>query len=207
MADETTQAGLSAVGGVVFDMDGTLTECNLDFDRIRAECGVPGGQSILEFMERVPESQREMAESVLHRHERRAARDCALRDGARRVLRKLRQRGMKLALLTRNSSRSVRTVTERFGLCFDATVSRDDAEPKPSPEPVLEIARRLGLEPNRLVVVGDYLFDMQAGRTAGARTAFMRVRDDLEPPPEADLTIDRLEELLDLLPETPEPRR
>jgi HAD superfamily hydrolase (TIGR01509 family) len=122
------------------------------------------------------------------------------------VIEELTRRGVKTALLTRNSAESVQTVLERFGLRFDVWMSREDAEPKPSPEPVLRIARRLGLAPEELIVVGDYVFDVQAGRAAGARTAFVRRRSDLPPPPEADVVIESLHELLDVLP-SHDPRR
>jgi phosphoglycolate phosphatase-like HAD superfamily hydrolase len=95
----------------------------------------------------------------------------------------------------------MRTVLRRFDLCFDASISRDDAPPKPSAEPVLRIGRRLGLEPEQLLVVGDYVFDVQAGRAAGALTAFVQVRSDLDPPPEADVVVEELSELLHLLPD------
>ena len=197
---------LSGIKAVVFDMDGTLTESPLDFDRIRAECGLPAGQPILEFLRSAEEADRRRVQAVLDRHERRAARECTLYDGAREVVEELTRRGVKTALLTRNSAESVQTVLERFGLRFDVWMSREDAEPKPSPEPVLRIARRLGLAPEELIVVGDYVFDVQAGRAAGARTAFVRRRSDLTPPPEADVVIESLHQLLDMLP-SHDPRR
>jgi HAD superfamily hydrolase (TIGR01509 family) len=187
------------VRGVVFDMDGTLTESALDFDAIRAEAGVPPGRPILEFMETAPEPVRSRIEKVLDAHERRAAGCCALRDGAAEVLEELRGRGARLALLTRNSAESVRTVLERFGLRFDCCLSREHAEPKPSPQPVLRIAEALGLEPHELLVVGDYVFDMQSGKAAGATTALVRTRKLPVAPREADFVIDDLRELPALL--------
>ncbi len=193
---------LARLKGVVFDMDGTLTVSPLDFDLIRAECGIPKGRPILEYIEGRPESERRRMRGVLHRHERRAARQCTLRDGAKEVTEELVRRGVKTALLTRNSWESVQTVLRRFGLRFDCCVSRDDGEPKPSPQPVLRIAGELGLAPAELLVVGDYVFDVQAGRAAGARTAFVRTREDREPPQDADLVIEDLRELLDVVPDT-----
>jgi len=191
------------IRGVVFDMDGTLTESALDFDRIRSECGLPDGEPILEFLRTAPGDQRERAAGILHRHERRAARECRLKDGAREVLNELARRGVRTALLTRNSADSVQTVLERFGLRFDCWLSRESTEPKPSPEPVLKIAERLGLAPEELLIVGDYVFDVQAGRAAGARTAFMRTESGVAPPEQADLVIDDLRELLHILPARP----
>jgi phosphoglycolate phosphatase len=41
---------------------------------------------------------------------------------------------------------------------------------KPHPDPLLEAARRLGVDPARCVYVGDDLRDVQAGRSAGMAT-------------------------------------
>ena len=54
-----------------------------------------------------------------------------------------------------------------------AVVVAGDTTPhaKPHPEPLLEAARRVGVEPAACVYVGDDLRDVQAGRAAGMRTA------------------------------------
>jgi HAD superfamily hydrolase (TIGR01509 family) len=188
------------VKGVVFDMDGTLVTSHLDFNRIRSEAGVPAGIPVLEYIERAEEPQRRRALAVLVAHESRAARECALLPGAGEVLETLRERGLKLALLTRNSRESVSLVLERLALKFDCYVAREDAAPKPSPEPVLKIARILGLRAGQLLVVGDYVFDIESGRAAGAYTALLRTEKPLNPCPEADLFVDHLAELLDYFP-------
>ncbi len=190
---------MDSIRGVIFDMDGTLVDSPLDFERIRAQCGVPADRPVLEHLERLAPAERRRMEAILTRHERRAATDCTVRDGAMEVVEELKTRGYRTALLTRNSADSVRAVLERFPLPLDCWVSREHASPKPSPQPVLRIARSLELEPYQLLVVGDYLFDVQAGQAAGALTAFLETGRDM-PPPEADVTITELDELLDLLP-------
>lgn len=194
-----TRQALARVRGTVFDMDNTLTLSLLDFDVIRAESGVPGGEPLLEFMDAAPTSHRECVRDVLARHEERAARECLLREGARHVVDELRRRGYRVALVTRNSAESVRTIVGRFGLELDAWLSRDDDRPKPAPDPVLNMACVLGLEPTELLVVGDHAFDMKSGRAAGALTAFLQT-DKAPVPDEADFVIRGLPELLQLLP-------
>ena len=188
------------IKGVVFDMDGTLTLCELDFGRIRREAGVPDGMPILEYLSSAPPPVRKKVERVLERHESRAARHCDLRPGAEQVVGALRERGMRVALVTRNSKSSVQILLERFSLRFDSCVTREDAAPKPSAEPILKIAAELGLEPSELLVVGDYVFDVEAGRAAGARTAFLRTEHFTGPVPAADAVLSDLTELLNLLP-------
>jgi len=188
------------IKGVVFDMDGTLVISELDFDRIRREAGVPEGIPVLEFLDSAPPSVRRNAERVLVQHEEKAARRCKLRKGAKEVLETLRAGGMRIALLTRNSRQSVIALLERFLLRFDCCVSREDAAPKPSPEPVVKIAEALALKPSELLVVGDYVFDVEAGRAAGARTAFLKTEHYRGPLPDADIILSDLPELLDHLP-------
>jgi len=190
------------IKGVIFDMDGTLTVSELDFGRIRREAGVPEGVPILEYLGSAPPHLRRRVEGVLERHESQAARRCGLRRGARHVLETLRARGIRVALLTRNSRSSVEILLERFCLHFDCCVSREDAAPKPSAEPVLKIAAELGLEASELLVVGDYVFDVEAGRAAGARTAFLKTEHCQAPLPEADFVLSELAGVLDLLPGT-----
>jgi len=192
---------LSGVKAVVFDLDGTLVTSELDFSRIRAEADVPDGMPVLEYLDSAEAPARERALRVLLAHESRAAQRCELRPGAELVLERLRSLGVRLALLTRNSRCTVQKVLARFGIEFDCCVAREDARPKPSPEPVLKIAGALGLEPQQLLVVGDYVFDIEAGRAAGARTALLRTQKAPPAHPPPDLVLDELTDLLDYFPE------
>ena len=59
-----------------------------------------------------------------------------------------------------------------------------------------KIAAALGLMPEQLLVVGDYVFDIESGRAAGAVTALLKTNKHAVPMPPPDLV---LEELVDLL--------
>ncbi len=201
MASSRPADRLQGVRAVIFDMDGTLTDSPLHFDRLRDELGMPAGASILDSIGQMPTAKANRARAALESHERDAALRCTLVDGADGVVAELQQRGLKVALLTSNSTFAARTVMERFGLSFDVWLSREHARPKPSPAPVLQIARRLHIEPRQTLMVGDYVFDMQAGRSAGALTAWVVSGRLAEAPAEADVVIHELDELLDMLPE------
>lgn len=154
---------------VIFDLDNTLVDSDLDFAAIKAEIGAD--EPILEYRARCDEPERRRVDAILSRHEARAASSCGMCAGAPELLAFLARRGVKRALLTRNSQVSVATVLGRHGMTFDCVVSRDDeVAPKPSPEPVLLICRRLSLLPPECLMVGDYLYDVQCGQAAGART-------------------------------------
>ncbi len=64
---------------------------------------------------------------------------------------------------------------------FQVIVSRDDdARPKPDPDGVLLAARRMGVPAEELLVVGDFVFDIFAGRAAGAFTVLLQAADPLQ---------------------------
>jgi len=156
---------------VIFDLDNTLVDSDLDFARIKVEIGTD--QPILEYRAKVDEAEQRRVDAILEAHEARAAETCELCAGARDILDYLSACGVRTALLTRNSRKSVDTVCGRHGLRFDVVVTREISEPKPSPEPVRYICRALGVRPEETLVVGDYLYDVQAGQAAGASTLLL----------------------------------
>lgn len=157
---------------VLFDMDGTLTEPMLDFPRIKAEMDI-GGRPILEAMAEMNPTDLLRAQAVLGRHEAEAARLSALNPGCREVLGWLERRGVGVALVTRNSRRSVETVVRRHGLAIDVLVAREDARPKPHAEPLLLACGRLGVESGAAWMVGDGQYDVEAGHAAGLPTVWL----------------------------------
>jgi len=155
---------------VIFDLDGTLLEPALDFHAIRAEIGLPPVVPILETMLALEPDARRRAYAILDRHEAEAAARSALMPGAKELLAALRQRGLKLAVLTRNSRVSVDAACQRHGLEFDAISTRETHRPKPDPDGVRDLMRAFGVGAGETVVVGDYRFDIEAGRGASVRT-------------------------------------
>jgi len=155
---------------VLFDMDGTLTIPNHDFSTIKAEMGLPPNTMILEELERIeaedPDRARKLR-TILERHEARAAESAEPRAGAREVVVGLHDRGIRTGLITRNARRFVRLTLHRIGLAFDVVVAREDAPPKPSPEPLHRACRGLGTTTARAWMVGDFRYDIEAGRAAG----------------------------------------
>src|SRR5688572_19664763 len=158
---------------VLFDMNGTLTRPMLDFPRIKAEMGI-GQRPILEAMAEMTADQRRKAQAVLDRHEEEAARLSTLNPGCHELLDRLAALKIRTALITRNSPGSVQTVVGLHGLKIDVTISRDDARPKPHPDPLMLACDRLGVTPPSAWMVGDGEFDVAAGLAAGARTVWIR---------------------------------
>ena len=182
---------------VLFDLDGTITRPNLDFDAVRAEIGLRERTPLLEWLSTQAEPTRRRAWEVIHRHELRAAQTAQLNDGARELLAVIAELGLRTGLVTRNSRRSAAIVLRRLGLHFDTVVTREDCAPKPSVEPVRECARRLDVVPEHTLLVGDFHFDIQAGHAAGTRTALLSTNP--QPTPEADYLLTSLYELVPIV--------
>jgi HAD superfamily hydrolase (TIGR01509 family) len=165
---------------VLFDFDGTLTRPGaLDFPAVKREVGCPPDGLVLEWIEALPAgAQRDTALAALERFELAAAAGSEPNAGAERVIRGLRAQGLKIGVLTRNGLPAVRRALARFRDLdtgdLDVVVTRDDGiPPKPAPDGVLHAAAAMGVPPEETLVVGDYVLDMEAGRAAGALTAYL----------------------------------
>jgi len=168
---------------VIFDMDGTLTEELLDFPAIRQDIGVPSPQmGILEHIAGLSGAEKRRAEDILHRHEMAAAESCGVHEGAAEVLEHLRESGVRIALLTRNSPASADRILSRHGLVLDYVATRDDQPHKPHPDSILNITRRFGISPRQTLMVGDYLYDVQAAQNAGTDSALLCTGVEERPP-------------------------
>lgn len=97
-------------------------------------------------------------------------------------LRELRHAGLRTAVVS--SSRNCAAVLESAGITslFDARVDGDtalelDLPGKPAPDMFLEAARRLGVTPDRAIVVEDAVAGVQAGRAGAFRLVIGVDRD------------------------------
>jgi len=182
------------VGGILFDMDGVVVQQRLDFLAIKREIFGDTNGFVLERMAELPPVERARADAILERHETAAAAEAEPMDGILPFLQWMDARGLRRGLVTRNSRKSVDLVLTRLGLRFDAVVTREDAPPKPAPEPVWLGCQRMDLTPSEVLFVGDFEFDMLAGRRAGVRTVLLR-GPALKASQHADLIMDSLGEL------------
>ena len=157
---------------MIFDLDGTLVDSRLDFDKMRADIGIPSGQPVLEFVESLPPGPRkDEAWRILERHEFQGAHDATVIPGILHLLEKLHARGIKRGILTRNIAGPTRIVIDKFfGTHFCQVITRDDAPPKPDPGGLLKICKAWGIAPEEAIFVGDYAFDVYAGKNAGMPT-------------------------------------
>ena len=196
------EAPLSGCSHWVFDMDGTLTVAAHDFDAIHRELGVPMGKPLLETIRSLSPEEAEKTYQRLVEIEMEIAAKAVAQEGATELLGHLRDRGRELGLLTRNSTTVAKETLVTAGLdrYFDdeVIVTRDTCVPKPSPEGVFYLLRHWQATTADAVVVGDYLYDLQAGRAAGTATVHFDVTRRFRWPELADHTVSHLGQVITL---------
>jgi len=207
------------IRAVLFDMDGTLVETNIDFPLMKREMlaigerqGIPASElqelDILAVVDYVTSqlnadearSVRQEAFDRLEQIELVHCQDAGPIDCAPGLLKALEDAGIKVAVVTRNCRSAVRLSLEKAGIHSDVLLTRDDVpKTKPHPDHLLKALEMLEIRPQEAVTIGDHWMDIRAGKAAGTRTiGFLRPDRphdffDAESP---DLVVQDLAELL-----------
>ncbi len=158
----------------IFDMDGTLTVPVHDFDAIRAQLNIEQGKPILEAIAEMPIDEAQRTQTKLHTIEMDLAASGVAQPGAEDFLSKLQRRGCKLGILTRNAGDIARATLAAAKLtsffAHDCVIARDDCPPKPDPAGILRLLDQWCAAASDTVMVGDYVFDIEAGKRANVTT-------------------------------------
>jgi len=192
------------IKAVIFDLDGTITEPYLDFDKIREDIGLARDAGpLLEEMDKMSVTERKKAEEILYKHEQCAIEYSVLNRGAAETFDKLGEMKIPVGILTRNTRLNACAIAEKHNLKFDAIVDRSDGPVKPHPFGVEKLCSQFKVLPGETIVVGDYLFDLQCAKAAGAVAVLMKNSDkSMLFSSFADFTIDNLIQLLDIIDST-----
>lgn len=182
------------------------------FAEMRAALGIPKSVDILEHIESLPAPQQLAATESIRAIERRAMASQVPQPGLARLMAYLDARAVPKAICTRNFDVPVQNLLSKFlaGSVFSPVVTREFRPPKPHPAGILHIADDWGLrdeagavDASGLIMVGDSLDDMTAGREAGAATVLLvnHVNRDLANHAHTDLVVETLDQLVDILDE------
>jgi HAD superfamily hydrolase (TIGR01509 family) len=182
--------------GLVFDLDGTLVDSQLDFAGMRSGTGCPEETGLLEFVESLPDpkAQRD-ALAVIHRYEMAGASLATWMPGAQSLLERLHSEPRPIAIFTRNSRETAQRVIANLGIPCDELIAREDAAAKPAPEGLLQLCQRWQLAAADLLSVGDFLYDLEAARAAGMPCCLYDPAGDSPFRDRADLVVTHFDQL------------
>lgn len=106
-------------------------------------------------------------------------------------------------ICTRNFDGPVAHLRTQFmpGILFEPVITREFKPPKPDPAGILHICSTWGVDGSEVIMVGDSIDDMAAGRRAGAATVLLRndVNGELVEHEFTDCVVWRLDELVGVL--------
>ena len=94
-------------------------------------------------------------------------------QGVEPTLKKLHSDGIKMAIVTSRGIGSLRLILSKNNILdyFDELVTRDNGfKPKPAPDMVNYLLKKMNLDPQEVLVVGDTTFDIDMGNAAGCKT-------------------------------------
>ncbi|MCZ6797016.1 MAG: HAD family hydrolase [Gammaproteobacteria bacterium] len=187
----------------IFDLDGTLTISAHDFVYIRDKLGLDANAPILEALNAMPEDQAAPLWESLNEMEEYFAGQSSLMHGAIELLQKLQARGAQLAILTRNTMPVVEKTLSACGIDHffppEQILDRDSCTPKPSPDGIRRLLNYWQADADDTVMVGDYLYDLQAGKGAGVTTIHLDPQGNFAWPEVADICIREFAEIEALL--------
>lgn len=194
------------ISAVVFDLDGTLAEFNLDVKVVRAEVmqflikqGLPPSvlsirESIFEMLKKAKiymkntgkgddefDSIYNVALSIARKHELKAARATSLLPGVLETVRALKKSNLKLAVFTINCRDSTEHILSNLGLkrFFDTIVPREDVPGvKPDPAHLDATLKALGVAAEETVVVGDSVADIAGAKALNAKAVGLASNDE-----------------------------
>ncbi len=184
------------IKAIVWDLDGTLIHFKIDFMKARKlaihilkENGAPEtvlstNKTILENVNaakkvfhtlnyddsRVKNITKQIDEEI-SKVEYEAALQATPVNGIEEVLKFAKQKNVKQAIYTYNSTKNAVFSIKKVELekYFDAVVGRDEVNnPKPHPEHLFEICKRLGVTPSEVLVIGDTLRDIEGAQNISA---------------------------------------
>lgn len=207
---------------MLFDFDGTLVEINIDFAEMKRRIlslGLEYGVSpkadlyVLESVENIfsilsekdilkAEMFKKKAEEIIVNMELLAAEESRMFPNADITLREIKNRGVKIGIVTRNCRKAVLKSIEMAGFIYDLLLTRDDVKKvKPDPNHLLDALTMLDSKPKKSIMIGDQPIDIIAGKKAGMRTAAVltvRPSKDFEPllP---DLILENISDVLNII--------
>lgn len=158
--------------GIIFDLDSTLVDVDLDFNAIKDALKIPHELPILEHLEELTDPKEKASkEKILLQFELDAAKNHSPIAHVKELLSFLKEKKIKMGVLTRNCKAAADIELIDLSHFFDPIFSREDHKDcKPLPGGILGTCELWHVHPSNIIMTGDYLYDLQAGKNAGSKT-------------------------------------
>ena len=187
----------------IFDMDGTLTLAVHDFPAIRNKLGINKDLDIIEAIESLPPEEAREKFRLLDEIEIGLTLRSQEQPGAEQLLTLLSEQNKMLGILTRNTVRNAKDTLVECNLKKffpdQQILGRESAAPKPSPDGINILLNQWEVDPASAVMVGDYKYDLEAGRSAGTATIYVDVNEENLWSDFADLHVYHLNQIFDII--------
>ena len=180
------------VAAVMFDLDGTLVDSLEDLaDAVNAMLGGFGKRALskAEVCSLVGKGARNLVQRALNTespadielglelfmefNSAHIADKSRLYSGVREALEALAKNSVRMAVISNKKETLCRLLLKALEVdsFFEAICGGDTfSEMKPSPFPLLKMAERFGVSPGEIVMIGDSINDIEAGKIAGITT-------------------------------------
>jgi phosphoglycolate phosphatase len=186
---------------VIFDLDGTLINSAIPFTEMKRKViaflqanGVDDrllnedmlSTEIIDLaagcLQRKGSSENQVSEvlaqvsNIMNEVELQSTGNATLIEGVPQTLLVLKERGLKLGVMTRGCREYTRKILTKFSLnrYFDAVAARDDVDqPKPNPEHAFHVLKLLGVKAQETLFVGDHWSDAECAKQAGLNFVFV----------------------------------
>jgi len=208
---------------IMFDLDGTLADTLADItDSLNYTLGAFGfkplskahvrkivGEGVSILVEKALRSEQggeallyrdQVIKKFLERYSAHPVDNTYLYPGVKETLELLKE--YKMAIISNKTLFLTEKILKELGIdkYFEAVVG-PEAGRKPSPGPINHLLRKIGIAPNEAVIVGDSIYDIEAGKNAGLMAAIGVTYGygDRETLGGADYVIDNIGELVHIL--------
>jgi HAD superfamily hydrolase (TIGR01549 family) len=213
------------IKAIIFDLDGTLVKFALDFVKARKEAiaeikrkginidNLSEKLSLYSMLKMIKERvdaktftdlEKSLWE-ILEKIELKAADETDIQPDAIQTLTKIKNLGLKLAIVTNNGRKATSIVTKKFGLdnFFEVIIAREDSkELKPDGGSIKRAIEILGVNAEEAIYVGDGVIDILAAKevkvvSIAVPTGISSIKNLVEAEP--DYLIDSLKDIIPLI--------
>lgn len=186
------------IRAVAFDLDGTIIKTSVAFSPFRKRIGCLEGD-VLSYINSRDETKQKVLYNILDEYELCIQNDCSINNGFEELMNFLELNKIKTGIITRSTKKHAIAVAKKLSIPIKTIIGRDTTAPKPSAEPLKLLSSMLDVPLSSMLFVGDFLWDVAAGKNAGVKTVLL-VKDVIpEFAYQADYIINNLREIIDII--------